>query len=92
MSDLKPIEPGCLCVIIKSFCGHTGKVLTVGGRIPQPISFAPGKYWSTDTPLRTTWGREQSHVCETHIMRIDGHEPDEQSIVERELITTSSSD
>jgi hypothetical protein len=34
MDQLKPIEPGCLAVVINSKFGHSGKVLTVGNRVP----------------------------------------------------------
>jgi hypothetical protein len=80
---MKPIEPGCLCVVIRSFCGHQGKTLTVIKQVDQPtdVEDISGQWWETDKDLSCSW---DSSPCwpESYLMRIDGHEPETQDVPE----------
>jgi hypothetical protein len=80
MESLKPIVPGCLAMIIKSFSGNTGTV-KVGqclGRVSGPgTQHNVGPRWEVDRPMITTRGVTIYHLGEDQLMRIDGHEPDE---------------
>lgn len=90
--NLKPIEPGCLAVIIESVAGNTGKVVTPLRRIPDPVGFEQGgDYWELDQPLSCVWVYDDGHTEEieghpfcraAHMMRIDGHTEDEHDKME----------
>jgi hypothetical protein len=75
--NLKPIETGCLAVVIKSIAGNAGKVVRVGNYIGQVEGFDLPDHWETDIALNTlypsTGKRSLSKHCSAHILlRIDG--------------------
>lgn len=77
MSDLKPIEPGCLCLIVNSTCGNEGISLTVLERAEAPPFWDKGQWWTTDTLIKFRCGQLRKMVREEQLMRIDGHDEQE---------------
>lgn len=71
---LKPIEPGCLAVIIRSDAGNEGKVVRVLKYIGKIKGFAGADYWETDTPINSTIGEMFRLSRESCMMRIDGED------------------
>lgn len=87
MSDLKPIEPGCLCLIIKSATGNHGRV-TVIERVESPgFPCNPHRdWWRVDRDMLWTSGRWAPFCYEAMLMRIDGYdEQDAETTKELEL-------
>lgn len=80
---LKPIEPGCLAVIIRSKAGNEGKVVRVGNYLGKVIGFGGDNRWEIDITLKTNLEKLCNHVREEWLMRIDGedfsHEVEEET-------------
>ena len=74
MSNLKPIVPGCLCIIIDGpYTGETVTALQFVGKIPYPTPITD--YWRIQNSHGYTgWGSQRA------LMRIDGD--DETQLVE----------
>lgn len=80
---MKPIEPGCLCVIIRSHFGNNGMCVTAVRKLPP---FSEGwnepDIWEIDRPIRIkTLGGEfirDSSIPEYGLLPIDGHEETEE--------------
>ena len=89
--SLKPIEAGCLAMIIKSRAGNEGKVVTVGRFIGKVPRYAGENRWEIDQMMKATnsLGDRESccHVREDWMMRIDG-EDFSQEVFEEELEKT----
>jgi hypothetical protein len=73
MESLKPIEPGCLAVIVNSKHGNNGLMLRVveyvGEELPDEVhppyrvTFKRGPYWRTDRPVpKYSVGRRDGKV------------------------------
>lgn len=81
---LKPIESGCLAVIIRSKAGNEGKVVRVGNYLGKVVGFGGVNRWEIDIILRTDKGNTCNHVQEAWLMRIDGedfsHEIEEETL------------
>jgi len=76
---VKPIEPGCLCVVIGPI--STGSVLTVGAYIGAP---PPGweRNLNNDFWEVASSSLDVEYASESWLMRIDGHEPETQDVPE----------
>jgi len=72
-TQFKPIEEGCLALIIKSKAGNSGEV-RVGKYIGVVPEFFGGDYWEVDRPVRTLHGNIDYCYREAWLMRIDGEE------------------
>lgn len=76
----KPIEPGCLAVVIGDVpYTNNGKFVVVGNFLgfPEDFSEEDGPYWEVDTPLAVVACgdivKEYANVCaERCLLRIDG--------------------
>jgi hypothetical protein len=89
---MKPIEPGCLAVIIRSRAGNEGKVvrcLEYLGDIPAPNPYGcmdskNHDHWLVDKMLnRVSYNTGKIHTrapyaSEHNLMRIDGYDEEEQ--------------
>jgi len=83
MSDLKPIEPGSLCMVTKG--QHTGEHLTALRFVghPSQVRTRDGNYWEVDKNLgfEDEYGRDikggYPYARESWLMRIDGHNEQE---------------
>ena len=75
---LKPIETGCLAMIIKSRAGNEGKVVTVGNFIGEVPWYHGKNRWEIDQLVKATNDRGDmkscNHVREDYMMRIDGED------------------
>lgn len=77
--NLKPIEPGCRCVVTAK-CEYLGQECTAiefrASKIDSETGVEYKNVWSTDLkpipPATIIWAPEWM------LMRIDGHEPDEE--------------
>lgn len=79
----KPIEPGCLAMIINTKRSN-GKIVTVGRLITNsPIYLSndgfmyEGPRWEINKSLPTRKGVFIKHACEYNLLRIDDHESDD---------------
>ena len=88
MSGLKPIEAGCLAVVVKSECGNQGDVI-VKSYFGRAYGF--NNVWNVDRPLK--WVdlagsyHEIAMAPESALMRIDGFtEESKTEQAEKELV------
>lgn len=84
MSDLLPIVPGCLCIVIGA-CDpkYLGLQVTAIELDERPYD-ASHIWWTVELPERSYSESGYWQAPETTLMRIDGHQPDEQDITEKE--------
>jgi hypothetical protein len=86
MDQLKPIEPGCLALIVKSAAGNTGSV-----RVGKYVGHIPGlradwgPYWETDRMHKGELGLNGCELAEDQLMRIDGDWEGKETEVEETL-------
>ena len=72
---MKPIEEGCLALIIHT--RENNGVVTIGKYIGVPQGLIKGSnHWEVDRLITYEYGRTRRHVDEHYLMRID---PDEES-------------
>jgi hypothetical protein len=81
--NLKPIEPGCAAVIINDpdYEGQQVTVLEDFGRDEFARSDGTTYFdnvWKVDKTFLTWSGMKTDHLPGRNLLRIDGHEPDEQ--------------
>ena len=83
---LKPIETGCLAMIIKSRAGNEGKIVRVGKFIGKVLGFGGTRCWECDITLLTSNGTFCNHIREDWVMRIDGEDfsTEDEEILEKE--------
>ncbi|MCZ6897518.1 MAG: hypothetical protein O7D95_02265 [Betaproteobacteria bacterium] len=87
---MKPIEAGCLALIIKSDAGNHG-VITVGkclgvlsGRGCSRTHPLRILRWEVNRVMKTTHGNDIYHLGEDQLLRLD--DPDIQEEIESELV------
>ncbi len=75
---MKPIEEGCLALIIQTEAGNSGVV-----RVGKFLGFRAGSldtdYWEVNRPMKFIWNESSSAPAqysnrEVNLMRIDGKE------------------
>ncbi len=79
---MKPIEAGCRAVIVNSWAGNDGLVVTVICRVEDnkdgiDIINATGKRWEIDIYVPTNFAGKINHLGESQLRRIyeyDGNE------------------
>ena len=79
---MKPIEPGCLVLVIPHACSvkrnkHAGEVLTVVGKSDPPCIGCGRPHWRLSDRMR---------ACESGLIRIDG---DPEEVPEEESCSTT---
>lgn len=81
----RPIESGCLAMIINSKCGQNGICVTVLNFIGQVNGWCGNNRWNIDKIITGTYGKKHAHADETCLMRIDP-DPDEFKEVKKEVV------
>lgn len=76
---MKPIEEGCLAIIINSIAGNNGICVTVGKFIGELPDYEYPDLWEVDKALKSIdgWGvtYEGDRMCaERQLLRVDGEE------------------
>lgn len=79
---MKPIEKGCLALIVHSKAGHAGKTVTVGSYLGAVKGWYPDGRWEIDREVAGTNGEMKRHYPGKWLMRIDGYKEETK---EREL-------
>lgn len=93
---MKPIEPGCLAVVVRTNLDNyenVGKVVRVGKFLGNNYKTFKGRIWSVDIPLRVhhRWSSGEVTVAyerlahEHNLMRIDDGEFDKEQDEQIEL-------
>lgn len=87
---MKPIETGCLAVVLGAYISsNNGKVVTVG-RYLGDIDYFEAPYnkdhWEIDTAMITSTGFSTLHIPQFLLMRIDGDVFTDEEIEELELV------
>jgi len=87
---MKPIEEGCLALIIVDDGANSGTV-TVGRFIGKPdLAFDDSDYWEVDRPMMFSDGKTYCYLRESHLMRIDDEEFEDECETEKGLIGETS--
>lgn len=71
---MKPIEPGCLALVVKSSAGNTGKTVRVShflGTVPELPTPKYSNVWYVSPKLRSSRGEWLPYANESQLMRID---------------------
>ncbi len=68
---MKPLEPGCLAMIINSRIGNNGKVVTVGDFLGEVKTHVGTDFWEVSPGILTNRGRISHFGHESQLMRID---------------------
>ena len=92
MSELKPIEAGCMAVIYNDESGNNGTVVTCIKYVGEREDNWDIDLWETDTMLKYYYFDEQGnkeerasddcHAAERNLMRIDGGDFKDEEIEE----------
>lgn len=82
---MKPIEKGCLAIIINSRAGNNGVSVTVGKCMGRHEVYNEPK-WEIDIELIGVLGSKMNHALESQLLRIDGYEETEASESQLELV------
>ena len=78
MSDLKPIETGCMAIIIGGERGaYAGMQVRVGAFLGELEGWAGKRRWAIDKSLKSRYGDQVNHRQECNLLRIDGHDEKE---------------
>jgi len=82
MSELKPIEAGCMAVIYNDSCGNNGTVVICVKYVGEREDSWATDLWETDTMLKSYYFDEQGNreertpddccASESTLLRIDG--------------------
>jgi len=77
---MKPIEAGCMAIVINSRAGNNGICLTVLEYIGEVAGYHRNDFWRTDTltkgihRITKEAGKSDYYMSEFQLMRIDGGE------------------
>jgi len=87
---MKPIEEGCLALVIKSTAGNEGKSVTVGKFLGYVPWYLDSDRWEVDRPMNCVYrGKIKDikcyHLSENQLMRIDGEEFEKEHDLEHAL-------
>lgn len=74
---MKPLEPGCLAIIINSRIGNNGKVVTVGNFLGHVKLYLGEDFWEVSPGILTDRGRISHVGHESQLMRIDDFNGDD---------------
>lgn len=86
---MKPIEEGCLAMIIRSVAGNDGKIVRVGkfvGEAPLSAWLRGNDNWEVDPPITASHGFVVSYVRECQLMRIDSDEESNEQFEAEEIL------
>lgn len=84
--NLKPIETGCLAIIIRSTAGNEGTVVTIGKFLGHVEGYAANNRWEIDKWIPSNKNKLINHVRENWMLRIDGEDfaKEDEEILEKE--------
>ena len=86
MDKLLPIVPGCLCLVTRGF--HAGQTTKAVKYLGEFDNFTDKDIWEIDVCVRISHtnrpGTMEPYMTESFLMRIDGHQPDEQDVTAKE--------
>ena len=80
------IEPGCMAIIMNSWAGNNGIIVTVGNYIGKVDGWAGNHRWEVDEPIQSVVpGFSSKHLPDYQLMRIDGFKEDKVKKESKEL-------